>query len=273
MPHQFAVIGNPISHSRSPDIHALFAQQSGIELTYERVLAEPGAFGACVAKLRARGFRGSNVTLPFKEDALGLATELTDRARRAGAVNTLTFRADAILGDNTDGAGLLRDLTHNLKFSLAGRRVLILGAGGAARGVLHPLVDAQPADLVIANRTFARAAELAALDQGAGRTRAARFEDLNGPAFDLIINATSASVQGGVPPIPAHCLAQHTLAYDMMYGGQPTAFMNFASNAGARTADGLGMLVEQAAEAFFVWHGVRPETASVLATLRQRLAA
>jgi shikimate dehydrogenase len=269
---RFAVIGNPIAHSRSPDIHALFAKQTCIVLTYERVHAEPDAFVSCIERLIAQGFRGANVTLPFKEEALSIATRPTDRAARAGAANTLSFKADGIGADNTDGAGLLRDLAVNHGFKIEGLRVLLLGAGGAARGVLHPLLDARPRELVIANRTIERAVELAVQDRVTGRTRAAHFEDTGHEAFDLVINATSASVQGSMPPVPAACFGPRTLAYDMMYGTKPTAFMAVAAEQRARTADGLGMLVEQAAEAFFVWHGVRPETASVLIALRKRLS-
>ena len=269
---RFAVIGNPIAHSRSPNIHALFAEQMGIALTYERVHAEADAFVSCIERLIARGFRGANVTLPFKEEALHISTRPTDRAARAGAANTLSFEANSIAADNTDGAGLLRDLVMNHGIQIKGRRVLLLGAGGAARGVLHPLLDARPQELVIANRTIGRAVELAAQDPVAGRTRAAHFEDTGREVFDLVINATSASVQGSALHIPPSCFGPHTLAYDMMYGATPTTFMVYAAHQRARTADGLGMLVEQAAEAFFVWHGMRPETASVLTALRKRLS-
>ncbi len=267
---RFAVIGNPIAHSRSPEIHALFSAQTGIALEYGRELVPRDGFAACVSALQARNYRGANVTLPFKEDALRLATRLTDRAKRAGAVNTLSFSGTGILGDNTDGEGLVRDLLQNLSVKLTGRRVLLLGAGGAARGVLHPLLDAGPQALVIANRTLARAEALAATDDQPGRTRAARFDALAG-VFDLVVNATSASVTGDVPAVPRSCFAPHTLAYDMMYGATPTAFVAYAAASGARTADGLGMLVEQAAAAFHVWHGVRPETPPVMAALRARL--
>lgn len=251
----------------------MFADQAGIALTYERALAEPKAFRACVERLVKQGFRGANVTLPFKEEALAIAARASDRATRAGAANTLSFDAGGIAADNTDGAGLLRDLAENIGIQVEGQRVLMLGAGGAARGVLHPLLDARPMELVIANRTMERAVDLATRDPIAGRTSAAKFEDLGGGAFDLIINATSASVQGSVPPVPPSCFASHTLAYDMMYGAKPTAFMDFAASHGARTADGLGMLVEQAAEAFMVWHGMRPDIAAVLVALRQRLSS
>ncbi len=269
---RFAVLGNPIAHSRSPEIHALFAEQAGIALSYDRVLVEPGCFGDTVRKLQGQGFRGANVTLPFKQEAWRLAGRLTDRAQKAGAVNTLSFQDGRIAGDNTDGAGLLRDLEQNLGVNLEGRRVLLLGAGGAARGVLHPLLEFTPKEVVISNRTFDRASELAGQDPIAGRTHAQRFEDLSG-AFDLIINATSASLLGDVPAVPERCFASTTMAYDMMYGAAPSAFMDHAASLQARVSDGLGMLVEQAAEAFWGWHGVRPATLPVIAAIRQQLAA
>ncbi|MBL8519354.1 MAG: shikimate dehydrogenase [Betaproteobacteria bacterium] len=268
---RFAVIGRPIAHSRSPEIHAMFAEQAGIDLTYERIEAQADGFADCVHHLRARGFRGVNVTLPFKEDALRVASNATPRALRAGAANTLTIDGQRIEADNTDGAGLLRDLAENLGKTIAGCHILLLGAGGAARGVLQPLLDANPAGVVIANRTQERAMALAAL--GDARVHAMPIGQAGERAFDLIINATSASLQGSALPVPAACFHGKSLAYDMMYGAQPTGFMRQAAARGVRVADGLGMLVEQAAEAFFGWHGVRPATAPVILALRRALTA
>ncbi len=263
MTDRYAVFGHPIAHSKSPLIHAAFARQTGQDMTYEAILAPKDGFATSVAAFVAAGGRGANVTVPFKEEAFRLATRLAPRAERAGAVNTLVFDG-GILGDNTDGAGLVADLTRNLNCSLAGRRVLLLGAGGAARGVVEPLLDQQPAALVIANRTVSRAHELADLF-GRGVT-ASGFDETGGP-FDVVINATAASLAGELPPLSPAIFTTDTLAYDMMYG-RDTPFLAFARGHGAATADGLGMLVEQAAEAFYVWRGVRPDTAAVIASLR-----
>ncbi len=264
MTDRYAVFGHPIAHSKSPQIHAAFALQTGQDMRYEAILAPRDEFAASVAAFVAAGGRGANVTVPFKEQAFALANRLTPRAQRAGAVNTLIFD-DGILGDNTDGAGLVADLTRNLHCTLAGKRILLLGAGGAARGVIEPLLDQQPAALVIANRTVGRAQELADLF-GRG-VRACGFDAVDTP-FDLVINATAASLAGELPPLSPHIFTANTLAYDMMYG-RDTPFLSFARSHGAATADGLGMLVEQAAEAFYVWRGVRPDTAPVIASLRQ----
>ena len=264
MTDRYAVFGHPIAHSKSPQIHAAFARQTGQDMTYEAILAPLDGFADSIAQFAAAGGRGANVTVPFKEEAYKLARRLSPRAQRAGAVNTLSFDADGILGDNTDGAGLVADLTRNLNRTLAGKRILLLGAGGAARGVIGPLLKLQPATLVIANRTVSRAQELADLF-GHGVT-ACSFDAANTP-FDLVINATAASLAGELPPLSASIFNTTTLAYDMMYG-RDTPFLSFARTHGAATADGLGMLVEQAAEAFFVWRGVRPDTAAVIASLR-----
>jgi shikimate dehydrogenase len=264
MTDRYAVFGHPIAHSKSPLIHAAFARQTGQDMTYEAILAPLDGFAESIAAFAAAGGRGANVTVPFKEEAYRLTSRLTPRAERAGAVNTLVFDADGILGDNTDGAGLVADLARNLKCTLAGRRVLLLGAGGAARGVIEPLLDQNPAALVIANRTVSRAQELAELfDRG---VRASSFEALDS-AFDVVVNATAASLAGELPPLSPRIFTTDTLAYDMMYG-RDTPFLAFARAQGAATADGLGMLVEQAAEAFHLWRGVRPDTAPVIASLR-----
>ncbi len=270
MSDRYCVFGNPIGHSKSPLIHAAFARQTGEDIVYEARLAPIDGFAGSVREFVAAGGRGANVTVPFKEEAFRLCTQLTSRARLAGAVNTLSFDNGAIVGDNTDGAGLVRDLSVNLATSLAGCRILLLGAGGAARGALGPLLEAQPAQLVIANRTAARASALAEQFSTLGPASGGSFDDLAGEGFDLIVNATSASLAGEVPPLPAAVFSAGTLVYDMMYAKGDTPFLAHARKMGVtRLADGLGMLVEQAAEAFFVWRGVRPETAPVLADLRR----
>ncbi|QAU33537.1 shikimate dehydrogenase [Janthinobacterium sp. 17J80-10] len=268
MTDRYAVFGNPIAHSKSPEIHARFAAQTGQDIQYERLLAPLDGFAASVRAFMHGGGKGANVTVPFKLEAYDLAGELTDRARAAGAVNTLSFENGAIRGDNTDGVGLVSDIVANAKVAIGGRRVLLLGAGGAARGVILPLLEQRPGQLVVANRTAARAQELAA--QFDGRLQACAFEDLQG-VFDLVVNATSASLSGDVPPLAPGLFGPQTLAYDMMYGKEPTAFMRFAALHGAHVRDGLGMLVEQAAEAFCIWRGVRPATAAVYADLRSQL--
>ncbi|TWH77544.1 shikimate dehydrogenase [Azomonas agilis] len=274
MTDRYAVFGNPIAHSKSPQIHRLFAQQTGQDLTYEAILAPLDDFTSVAKDFFQQG-QGANITVPFKEDAYRLADQLTERARLAGAVNTLKRQADgSLLGDNTDGAGLVNDLSNNAGISLTGLNILLLGAGGAVRGVLEPLLAQQPARLVIANRTEEKAAHLASLFADFGLVEVSHFEALQTP-FDLIINGTSASLSGAVPPIPVLCVqAGHTLCYDMMYSKEPTAFNQWALECGAaRALDGLGMLVEQAAESFALWRGVRPETQSVLSLLREQVQA
>ena len=269
----YCVFGNPVAHSKSPVIHARFASQTGQDLTYLARLAPLGSFAEAVAAFVAEGGRGANVTVPFKEDAFRLANRLTERAARAGAVNTLVFGADAVTGDNTDGAGLVRDITVNLAVSLAGRRILLLGAGGASRGVIAPLMACAPASLYIANRTADKAASLAAAFADLGEVAGGGFADLAGQQFDVVINATSASLSGEALPLPSGIFAEGAFAYDMMYGKGETPFMALAREQGvARCADGLGMLAEQAAEAFLVWRGIRPSTVEVLAELRAALA-
>ena len=271
MPDHYAVIGNPIAHSKSPQIHAEFARQTGQDLVYERLLAPTHAFVATANAFRGRGGHGLNVTLPFKGEASGFATRLSMSARAAQAVNTLKFEGDAIIGDNTDGAGLINDLARNLACAIAGRRVLVLGAGGAARGVIRPLLEQQPAQLMLANRTLAKAQLLA--QSFRGDIEAGTYAGLAGMQFDLVVNATSASLAGALPPLPPGVFARGALAYDMMYGMGETPFLAFARAEGAAAlADGLGMLVEQAAESFFIWRGVRPDTAPILKLLRQTIA-
>jgi shikimate dehydrogenase len=269
---RYCVFGNPVAHSKSPRIHALFAAQTGQAMRYETMLASIDGFAAAVAEFRADPrASGANVTVPFKEEAFRLATRLSARAQAAGAVNTLSFDGAEIIGDNTDGAGLVRDLKHNLDFELAGRRILLLGAGGAARGVILPLLLEHPSELLIANRTKEKASrlvqEFARLPACAVDLKLAsiRFDELAGRPFDLVINATSAGLSGA--ELPAPTFAPQALAYEMLYG-HDTPFMQQARAANVRVEDGLGMLVEQAAEAFFVWRGVRPQTAPALALLR-----
>ena len=271
-PDQYVVIGNPVSHSKSPAIHAQFAAQTGESIAYERLAAPLDDFAACVQHFMQSGGRGANVTVPFKLEAFALATQLTPRAQAAGAVNTLSFDDGRIVGDNTDGVGLVRDIVHNAGVVLEGRRILLLGAGGAARGVVMPLLAERPQQLVVANRTFARAQELVqSFPAAASVLKAAAFDDLSGQ-FDVIINATSASLSADLPAVPATLFGPQVFVYDMMYAATPTVFMQWAAQHGACVRDGLGMLVEQAAESFFVWRGARPDTAPVYAALRAQLA-
>jgi len=269
----YAVFGNPIAHSKSPAIHASFAASTGQDMVYEARLAPVDGFAPAIAQFVAAGGKGANVTVPFKEDAFRLATRLSDRAARAGAVNTLAFADGEVFGDNTDGAGLVRDITLNLGYSLNGRRILLLGAGGASRGVIAPLLAEKPAALFIANRSAEKAVKLAEDFSDIAPVNGGSFADLAGKSFDFLINATSASLAGASLPLPPGLFAPGALAYDMMYGKGETPFLLQAREQGAsRGADGLGMLVEQAAEAFFVWRAVRPQTAPVLAELRAKLA-
>jgi shikimate dehydrogenase len=274
MSDRYCVLGNPVAHSRSPAIHAQFAAQSGQDLVYEALLAPLDGFADTVRTFIAAGGKGANVTVPFKEEAFRLCTRRSPRAERAGAVNTLVFAADEISGDNTDGAGLVRDIEVNLGFSLAGKRILLLGAGGAARGVIAPLLACQPASLMIANRSADKAQALAQQFSDLAAVDAGNFAKTAGGSFDVVINATSASLAGEALPLPAGIFAPGSLAYDMMYGKGETPFLALARAQGAaHLADGLGMLVEQAAEAFLVWRGVRPDSRPVLAALRTQLAA
>ena len=267
MTDKYAVIGNPIAHSKSPLIHQMFAQQTGQDISYEAILAPLDGFAATIERLRNEGYKGCNVTVPFKFEAFKLATELSARAQAAQAVNTLSFDGDIIRGDNTDGAGLVRDIEHNLGISLQGKRTLLVGAGGAANGVARPLLQSGASQLSISNRNIEKAERLvASLAPEFNNVNVYEFPDT--AQFDLVINATSTGLSDELPILPPGVFAQSALAYDMMYGKQ-TAFMYYSPKLGAAVvADGLGMLVEQAAEAFFIWRGVRPDTAPVLAKLR-----
>ena len=268
-------MGHPIAHSKSPFIHSAFAAQTGERLRYEAICVEPGSFVEALARFQAGAGRGLNVTLPFKEEAFAIADVASERATQAGAANTLSFDPGGKRrGDNTDGVGLVRDLQDNHGVEPGGRRVLLLGAGGAARGVVAPLLAAKPRCLVIANRTHARAVELARRFAAAGPVSELALGAIAGREFDLLVNATSASLQNQVPSIPLSAVAKGGCCYDMMYAADATPFVRWAQ--GSRAAlcvDGTGMLVEQAAEAFYLWRGLRPRTREVITVLREQLGA
>lgn len=274
MTDRYAVFGNPVAHSLSPEIHAAFARQTHRDISYERQLVEPGEFEKAARRFFDGGGKGLNITTPFKIDAYNFATRLTERGRRAGAVNTLALGEDrTILGDNTDGAGMVRDILVNQGWPMEGRDVLLLGAGGAVRGVLEPLLAQSPRSVTIANRTESKAEQLAAAFARRGNVSGCGFAALEGRQFDLVINGTSASLSGDLPPLPDGLMAANGCCYDMMYSAKPTVFLDWARQAGvAHFADGLGMLVEQAAESFYLWQKVRPETGDVIAGLRRRLS-
>jgi len=269
---RYAVMGNPVAHSKSPMIHAEFARQTGQRLLYDAVQVDPGGFAQAVGNFQATGGKGLNVTVPFKREAWELVDERSPRADTAGAVNTISFDAQGRrLGDNTDGIGMVRDIVDNLGGCIRGRRVLLLGAGGAVRGVLAPLLDEGPAAVTVANRTVERAVALVETFNGIVPLDARGFADLAGSRFDIIVNGTAASLHGEALPLPSS-VAAGSWCYDMMYAAEPTAFMRWAlAHGAARVDDGLGMLVEQAAEAFFIWRGVRPHTPPVIAMVRGRL--
>jgi shikimate dehydrogenase len=272
---RYAVLGNPVTHSQSPFIHAEFARQTGERLVYVRQHCELGAFEATVRRFAAEGGRGCNVTVPFKFEAPALAARCSARAALAMAANVLRFDADGWFADNTDGIGLVRDIEGHAGVPLAGCRVLLVGAGGAAAGVLGPLIEARPAELVVVNRSADKAAVLAdrhaALAAGLGVALSDRALAEPGHGFDVVINASASSLHGEPVPVPASVLRPGALAVDLMYGSAAAPFLGWAREAGAHARDGLGMLVEQAAEAFAVWRGVRPATAPVLQALRERL--
>ena len=269
MTDHYAVFGDPIKHSKSPRIHSLFAKQTQQDLDYVAQQVPAETFVTVANDFFANGGQGLNCTVPLKELAWQYADQLTERARLAKAVNTLVKQADgSILGDNTDGIGLVNDLISNHQIQLAGKRILILGAGGATRGIILPLLDCQPAQISIANRTVSKADALVADFAAQGRLTALGFEALAGQQFDLVLNATSASLSDQLPPLPADLLAANACCYDLAYGNLPTTFVKWAlAHGAAQSLDGLGMLVEQAAEAFFIWRGVRPATTDVIALL------
>lgn len=269
----YAVFGNPINHSKSPHIHRQFAEQTGQDMHYTKQLVNEGEFEQTVKTFFAQGGKGLNITVPFKLNAFDFAQKLTARAERAGAVNTLAVLSDGrILGDNTDGIGMVHDM-HNIGWELEGKRILILGAGGAVRGILQPLLEEKPAQVVIANRTQSKAEELAKNFHDLGDVQAKSFEQLSGTTFDVVINGTSASMQGELPPLPDNLLAANACCYDMMYGAEPTIFLRWAKDFGAaKVADGLGMLIGQAAEAFYLWRQIRPEVVPVITAMRRQIA-
>ncbi len=276
---RYAVIGNPIAHSKSPLIHGMFAAQTGQDIRYEAILAPLDGFTATIERLRKEGYKGCNVTVPFKFEAFKISNDVSsevmdaaDSGDKADAVNTLDFRNNIIAGHNTDGIGLVNDIEQNLKFPLKNKRILLIGAGGAAAGVLHPLLEASQSPLVIYNRTLERATSLKKTVEQHDKFRLfsikpVEFGGLRDEQFDVVINATSAGLTDSEIPLPPGIFAPGALAYDMMYGRE-TPFMRFAREHGAQVADGLGMLVEQAAEAFYIWRGVRPKTAPVISALR-----
>jgi shikimate dehydrogenase len=273
--NNYAVFGNPVKHSRSPVIHAAFAEQTGQRMCYRAVRVELDDFPRAASNFFLAGGAGLNVTVPFKEQAFSFADRLSDRARRARAVNTLTRAQDgALCGDNTDGIGLLRDITVNLGWPVQGLSVLLLGAGGAARGILEPLLREKPREFTVVNRTPARAGQLAAEFSDLGPVAGGGYELVAGRAFDLVINATSAGLRGEMPALPDGLLTERSCCYDLVYGPEPTPFMRWAAHHAAwAVSDGLGMLVEQAAQSFYLWRHVRPDTRPVMNKLREVLAA
>src|SRR5215472_17057597 len=273
-PDRYGVFGHPVAHSLSPFIHGMFARQTGQEMIYPLYDVEPEEFAERVRTFFAEGGRGLNVTLPHKIAAVDVAHELTTRAAHAAAVNTLALQGEGIVGDNTDGVGLVHDLCDNLGLVITHRRILILGAGGATRGIMAPILGLAPSIVMIANRTVERAEALAAAFSDLGTTQSVGFEFVGDTPFDLVLNATSASLSGDIPPIPAGAIGPETVCYDLAYGRSAMAFVRWAQQAGcARAVQGLGMLVEQAAESFQLWRGVRPETAHVLAALKERVGS
>jgi len=267
---RYAVVGNPVAHSLSPEIHAHFAAQTGQVLTYEKLLAPLDGFDDFALALRDQGYAGLNVTIPFKIDAAKLADELSARARTAGAVNTLKFTGDAIFGDNTDGIGFVRDVTGRLKCSIEDASILVLGAGGGVRGLIGSLLDEKPRWIAVANRSHERAIELA---EEFG-VEAIHFDEVPSEHFDIVINGTASSLSNAAPKIDPETFDDCKLAYDLVYDARPTPFMQLARQGGAaKVSDGLGMLVEQAAESFLLWRGVRPQTVAIFQELRRRLDA
>lgn len=268
MTDRYAVIGNPIQQSKSPLIHGMFAQATGQDIEYTAIEGPLGQFAGAVDAFRASGGRGMNITAPFKLDAFSYATERSERAQLAGAVNAMKFDGERVLAENFDGVGLVRDVIHNLGCPLKGKRVLLLGAGGAARGALLPFLEQAPAELVIANRSVDKALELAKIGAAKGSVRGCAYTDLVGQTFDVVFNATSASLRAELPPVPAGVFVNCALAYELAYGKGLTPFLRLAQNAGVKQlADGVGMLAEQAAEAFVWWRGVRPDTLAVIGKL------
>ena len=274
---QYAVFGNPIKHSKSPEIHRHFAEQTKQMLTYEKQLVPEDGFDQAADAFFANSGKGLNVTVPFKQEAFRYADNITERARRAGAVNTLALQGNnKVLGDTTDGIGLVTDIKQNLGWQIRHKRILILGAGGAVRGVLEPLLEEQPQHIVIANRSVDKALQLSQQFAQLGYLLGCGYDMLGEQSYDLIINGTSAGLQGQLPPLPDTLISKDgqqvtTTCYDMMYGAKPSLFLQWAQQQGAVASDGLGMLVEQAAESFAIWRGVRPQTADAIHSLRTKL--
>lgn len=268
----YAVMGNPISHSKSPAIHTLFAEQTKQSIKYTAIQVDTGGFNQAVGNFAASGGKGLNITVPFKQEAWELVAERSERAQRAGAVNTIKIENGNLYGDNTDGVGLVNDLTINNGIELKDKKILLMGAGGAARGVLIPLLKQNPASLFIVNRTPDRAKDLAEDFKDSGNVSGGGYDALNDMKFDIVINATAASLQGELPPLHDNLLEENASCYDMMYGAKPTTFMLWASeHKAAKVIDGLGMLVEQAAESFYIWRSVKPDTKPVIDKLRKEL--
>jgi len=273
----YAVMGNPINHSKSPQIHSDFAAQTNQKMVYDAIHVDLGGFTQAVRNFQANDGKGLNITVPFKLEAYNLVDKLSQRAQRAGAVNTIVFEKDgSMLGDNTDGQGLVADLINHLNWEIKEKKVLVLGAGGASRGILEPILQQNPELVFIANRTASKAKDLADEFTSLGNIQGGGYSSLDsisGNTFDLIINATSASLHGEVPPLSDAILHSDTQCYDMMYAAEPTAFMNWAIGIGmSKVSDGLGMLVGQAAESFFLWRGVRPEVKPVIDRIRQKMS-
>ena len=269
---RYAVFGNPVGHSKSPDIHSQFAAQTGQSLIYTAELIELDQFAESVTAFAANNGKGLNITVPFKQEAWQLATERSSRAERAGAVNTLLIKDNTLFGDNTDGLGLVRDLIDNHNQNINNQHILIVGAGGAVRGVIEPILELKPAELVIANRTVEKAWQLAKDFSELGNISGCSLEALDAQHFDIVINGTSASLHGDLPPLPNTLFNNNACAYDMMYAAHPTPFMQWAKQNGVvHVYDGLGMLVEQAAESFRLWRGVTPETRPVIQSIRDSL--
>jgi len=270
---RYTVMGNPISHSKSPFIHTCFAKQTSQNIEYTATQVDPGGFEQAVGNFQASGGKGLNITVPFKQEAWILVNERSPRAELAGAVNTILFKPDnTLFGDNTDGVGLVRDLINNHQCGIENKRLLVLGAGGAVRGVLLPLLEQNPALITIANRTIDKAHLLAQLYKQHGNILGSNYNDITGQKFDLIINGTSASLNDQLPPLPDNILMENAWCYDMMYAKDPTVFLRWGAQQEAiKTIDGLGMLVEQAAESFYLWRGVKPDTQEVIKAVREQM--
>ena len=270
---RYAVMGNPIAHSKSPRIHTLFAEQTNQKIEYTAIQVDIGGFAHAVGNFQVSGGKGLNITVPFKEEAWAYVDKRTERAELAGAVNTIKFERDQVLGDNTDGVGLVNDLMQNHGLDLQNKKILIMGAGGAVRGVVAPILEQQPEKITIANRTVDKAVALADIFKDHGNITGCGYDDLQ-ESFDIIINGTAASLTGDLPPLPVSCLTLDSFCYDMMYGAEPTVFMNWAYTHGvSRCSDGLGMLVSQAAESFYIWRGIKPDVVKVIEQIRKEIKA